>query len=39
MMNDGTKVFGDGTVIMKDGTSRKLAEGEVLTVEGVVTRR
>lgn len=39
MMNDGSKVFGDGTVILKDGTTRKLAEGELLTLEGVVTRR
>ncbi len=39
MMNDGTKVFGDGTVLMKDGTKKKLAEGELLTVPGLVTRR
>lgn len=39
MMNDGTKVFGDGTVVLKDGTRKQLAEGEILTVEGVVTRR
>ncbi|MBN2505060.1 MAG: hypothetical protein JXQ71_00040 [Verrucomicrobia bacterium] len=39
VMNDGTKVFGNGTVLMKDGSRRRLAEGEILTVEGVVTRR
>jgi hypothetical protein len=36
MMNDGTKVFGDGTVVPKEGAPRKLAEGETLTIEGVV---
>lgn len=39
MMNDGTKVFGDGTVIMKDGNRITLAEGQLLTVEGVVRRK
>jgi len=39
-MNDGTKVLGDGTVIgfLSDGRT-KLAEGEVLVIEGVVVRR
>jgi hypothetical protein len=39
MMNDGTKVLGDGTVIMKDGKRVKLTEGEILTIEGVVTTK
>ncbi len=38
MMNDGTKVLGDGTVVMTDGTQRKLAEGEILTLQGVVRK-
>ena len=39
MMNDGTKVYGDGTVVMKNGTKKKLAEGEILIIPGVVTKR
>ncbi len=39
MMNDGTKAFGDGTVVKNDGTRITLAEGQVLVVSGVVTRR
>jgi hypothetical protein len=38
MMNDGTKVFGDGTIVMRNGQTRHLAEGEILTVEGVVRK-
>ena len=38
MMSDGTKVFGNGTVIMKDGKSVRLSEGKILEVEGVVRR-
>jgi hypothetical protein len=38
MMNDGTKVFSDGRVVRRDGTTRKLAEGEILAVEGVVRK-
>lgn len=39
MMNDGTKVMGDGTVIMSDGRTISLAEGQILTVEGVVRKK
>jgi hypothetical protein len=39
MMNDGTKVFADGTVVSRDGKSSKLTEGQVLQIEGVVKRR
>jgi len=39
MMNDGTKVLGDGTVIKKDGTKFRLTEGQIVTVEGVVKLR
>ncbi len=38
MMNDGTKVLGEGTVIMSDGTEKKLVEEEILTVQGVVRK-
>jgi hypothetical protein len=36
MMNDGTKVFGDGTIEFSDGKTRKVAEGEIVTLQGVV---
>jgi hypothetical protein len=39
MMNDGTKVLGDGSVISKDGNATKLTEGEIITLEGVVKNR
>lgn len=39
MMNDGTKVFGDGTVQRPDGTKYRLVEGQIVTVDGVVTRK
>jgi len=35
MMNDGTKALGNGTVVMKDGSTVTLTEGQVITVEGV----
>ena len=38
MMNDGTKVFGDGKVVMRDGTVKQLNEGQILEVQGVVRR-
>jgi hypothetical protein len=38
MMNDGTKVFGNGTVIRPDGSQFKLTEGQIVTVEGVVNQ-
>ena len=38
MMNDGTKVFGDGKVIKPGGATTQLAEGQVIVIEGVVTR-
>ncbi|MCX6905219.1 MAG: hypothetical protein NTW03_17420 [Verrucomicrobia bacterium] len=38
MMNDGSKVFGDGTVLMKDGSTKKLTEGVILLIEGVVRK-
>jgi ribosome-associated protein YbcJ (S4-like RNA binding protein) len=39
MMNEGTKVFGDGTVQTRDGQMIKLTEGQTLVVEGVVKLR
>ena len=38
MMSDGTKVFGDGTVVGRDGKRAHLSEGQILEVEGVVRR-
>ncbi len=35
MMNDGSKVFGNGTIVMKDGTRRSLVPDEILKLEGV----
>jgi hypothetical protein len=35
MMNEGTRVLGNGTVISPDGKSSKLQEGEVRTFQGV----
>jgi hypothetical protein len=37
-MSDGTKVFGIGSVIKRDGTRVTLSDGQILTVEGVSTR-
>ncbi len=39
MMNDGTKALGNGTVVLKDGTTTALTEGQILKVEGVVTSK
>ncbi len=39
MMNEGTKVFGDGRVVGKDGQITVLTEGQIITIEGVVKRR
>jgi hypothetical protein len=39
MMNDGTKVFGDGTLIARDGKVTKLSEGQTLVIEGVIKLR
>ena len=39
MMNDGTKVFGDGNVVSRDGQITALTEGQIITIEGVVKLR
>lgn len=38
MMNDGTKVFGDGTVLTTKGDRIVVAEGQTYVLQGVVTR-
>jgi hypothetical protein len=37
MMNDGTKVFGNGTVQMLDGKSVTLVEGQIIVIQGIVS--
>ena len=37
-MNDGTKVLGDGTIIKPNGDRLTLSEGQIVTLQGVVTR-
>lgn len=39
MMNDGTKVFGEGYALKRDGSRVTLSEGQTVEVEGVVVRR
>src|SRR6185436_14897852 len=39
IMNDGTKVLGDGTVIHFNGEQSKLTEGQILIIEGVVRKK
>lgn len=39
MMNDGTKVFGNGQVIKADGEVVQLSEGQILKLEGVAFKR
>lgn len=36
MMNDGTKVFGSGKMVSRDGTTTPLKENEVVILQGVV---
>lgn len=38
MMNDGSKVYADGTVERSDGSKVALTEGQIVTVEGVVKK-
>ena len=38
MMNDGTKVFADGTIQKSDGSKVTLTEGQILAIEGVVKK-
>jgi hypothetical protein len=37
-MNDGTRVYGDGRLVKMDGTTSRVAEGQIILVEGVVQR-
>jgi hypothetical protein len=39
MMNEGTRVFGDGYLVRSDGSRQNLVEGQTLQVEGIVVRR
>src|SRR5207249_2369161 len=39
MMNEGTKVYGDGRVLNSDLQITQLTEGQILTVEGEVKLR
>ena len=39
MMNEGTKVFGDGRVVSPDGQTTQLTEGQILIIEGVTKLR
>jgi len=38
-MSDGSKVYGDGYVLLKNGKREQLIEGQIITIEGAVTRR
>jgi hypothetical protein len=38
MMNDGTKVFGDGRIVRPNGETITLREGQIFPVPGVATR-
>ena len=37
-MNDGTKIMGDGTIIKLNGERTNVVEGQIFTLEGVVTK-
>jgi hypothetical protein len=39
VMNDGTKVFGNGRLVFFDGQEDRLQEGEIVIVDGVVKLR
>ena len=36
-MSNGTRVLMDGTIVMPDGTSRRLMDGEAMTMDGEFT--
>jgi hypothetical protein len=37
-LNDGTKVFGDGTIMKTNGEKTAVTEGKIIALEGVVVR-
>ena len=37
LLNDGTRVLADGTVIRTDGTTRTMMEGESIGMDGEIT--
>jgi hypothetical protein len=39
MMSDGTKVYGDGLIVSKDGQKTSLTEGQIVPVEGPISKR
>jgi hypothetical protein len=39
MMSDGTKVFGDGTIVNKDGQKTTIAEGQIIPIDGPISKR
>ena len=39
MMNNGTKVMGDGTIIGFNGERSAVTEGQILPIEGIIVRR
>jgi hypothetical protein len=39
MMNNGTKVMGDGTIIGFNGERSTVTEGQILPLEGIIVRR
>jgi len=39
LMNDGTRVLADGTVIRTDGTTRTMMEGESIGMDGEISDR
>jgi hypothetical protein len=38
MMNDGTKVFGDGTIVFANGERTTLSEGQIYIIKGVTVQ-
>jgi ribosomal protein L21 len=39
VMSDGTKVYGNGRVVYRDGREEKLTEGQIIVVEGAASNR
>jgi len=39
MMSDGTKVYGNGRIVYRDGREEKLSEGQIIVVEGASSNR
>jgi len=39
MMSDGTKVYGNGRIVYRDGREEKLSEGQIIVIEGAASNR